>query len=279
MQVDTNVSEADVGRIAVGQDATFTVDAYPERNFQGKVSEIRNAPLIVQNVVTYDVVILVDNKELKLKPGMTANVSVLIAHKDGVLRIPNAALRYRPEFAKAAPSDGGGKKNEGFQKKEAPADRGASGQQGGVWVERLTEGLNLTPEQQSKVQVVLKSSRQEIQEIREKSKPEEAGRKIQSLLRQKIMGVLTEEQRRKYIEMTQSSSQGEQRRPGRAWILSSAGKPIPISIVLGITDGTFSEVISEDLKEGMEVIVEEMSNKKSSSKSGSPSPFMGGPRR
>ena len=69
MQVDTNVSEADVGRITVGQDATFTVDAYPERIFRGKVSEIRNAPIIVQNVVTYDVVIQVDNKDLKLKPG------------------------------------------------------------------------------------------------------------------------------------------------------------------------------------------------------------------
>ena len=95
MQVDTNVSEADVGRITVGQDATFTVDAYPGRIFRGKVSEIRIAPIIVQNVVTYDVVIQVDNKDLKLKPGMTANVSVMIAHREGVLKIPNAALRFR----------------------------------------------------------------------------------------------------------------------------------------------------------------------------------------
>ena len=100
MQVDSNVSEADVGRIAAGQDATFTVDAYPEKIFRGKVSEIRNAPIIVQNVVTYDVVILVENKDLKLKPGMTANVSVLVAHREGVLKIPNAALRFRPESAK-----------------------------------------------------------------------------------------------------------------------------------------------------------------------------------
>jgi len=69
----------------------------PERIFHGKVSEIRNAPIIVQNVVTYDVVILVGNKDLKLKPGMTANVSVMIAHREGVLKIPNAALRFRPE--------------------------------------------------------------------------------------------------------------------------------------------------------------------------------------
>ena len=98
MQVDTNVSEADVGRIVVGQDATFTVDAYPERTFRGKVSEIRNAPTTIQNVVTYDVVIRVDNKDLKLKPGMTANVSILIAHREGVLKIPNSAMRFQPNL-------------------------------------------------------------------------------------------------------------------------------------------------------------------------------------
>ncbi len=277
MQVDTNVSEADVGRITVGQDATFTVDAYPGRIFKGQVSEVRNAPIIIQNVVTYDVVILVDNKDLKLKPGMTANVSIMIAHRDGVLRIPNAALRYRPEFAKAALGDGAGKKNEGSQKREATANRGTSGEQrGGILMERLTEGLSLTPEQQSRVEMILKSSRQEIQEIRERSKPEEAGKKIQSLLRQKIMGVLTEEQRSKYIELVQSPSHEEQRRPGKVWILSPEGKPIPVSIVLGITDGTFSEVTPGDLKEGMAVIVEETTAKKSQSQSSSPPPFMRG---
>lgn len=280
MQVDTNVSEADVGRVEVGQGAIFTVDAYPEKTFRGKVSEIRNAPITVQNVVTYDVVIQVDNKDLKLKPGMTANVSVQIEHKEGILKIPNAALRFRPESAKTALSEGVGKKNEGSQKRETTAERGTSGQQrGGVLVERLTEGLNLTPEQKSKVEMVLKSSSQEIQEIREKLKPEEARKKIQSLLRQKIMGMLTEDQKRKYMEMVQSSSQEEQGKKGRIWILSPEGKPIPISIVLGITDGTFSEVMSGNLREGMEVIVEEVSNKKGTAQSSAPPPFMGGPRK
>jgi HlyD family secretion protein len=277
MQVDTNVSEADVGRVEVGQEAIFTVDAYPERTFRGKVSEIRNAPITVQNVVTYDVVIQVGNKDLKLKPGMTANVSIQIEHREGILKIPNAALRFRPESAKTTLNDTVGKKEEGSQKKEATGEKGTSGQQGRILVERLTEGLKLTPEQQSNVEMILKSSRQEIQEIREKLKPEEAGKKIQSLLRQKIMGVLTEEQRRKYMELVQSSSRDEQKKPGRVWILSPEGKPIPISIFLGITDGTFSEVKSGDLKEGMDVIVEELSAKKA--QSGTSSPFMGTPRR
>jgi HlyD family secretion protein len=192
MQVDTNVSEADVGRIAVGQDSTFTVDAYPERIFRGKVSEIRNAPIIVQNVVTYDVVVLVDNKDLKLKPGMTANVSVMIAHREGVLKIPNASLRFRPQVAKGESGRG--------------------------------------------------------------SPPPKTGEKVKLL-------------------------EGDQGKPGRVWVLSQGGKPTPVSIVLGITDGTFSEVISGDLREGMEVIVEETSGKKLSTQSGARSPFMGAPRR
>ena len=189
MQVDTNVSEADVGRITVGQDSTFTVDAYPERIFRGKVSEIRNAPIIVQNVVTYDVVVLVDNKDLKLKPGMTANVSVMIAHREGVLKIPNAALRFRPVFAKTESGKG--------------------------------------------------------------DPPQKAGEKGKS-------------------------SEGDQGRPGKVWVLSKGGKPTPVSIVLGITDGTFSEVISGDLREGMEVIVEETSGKKASAKSSASQPSMRG---
>jgi len=275
MQVDTNVSEADIGRIEKGQEATFTVDAYPERTFHGRVSEIRNAPTIIQNVVTYDVVIQVENKEFKLKPGMTANVSVMIAYKSGVLRIPNAALRYRPESAKATIGEEVGKKNTGSQKREATPDRGSGEQpRGGMTAERLAEGLNLTPEQKAKVEMILMSSRQEIQEIREKSKPEEARGKIQSLLRQKILGVLTEEQRQKWQNLR--SGQGQERKSARVWVLTSAGKPEPVSIVLGLTDGTFSEVVSGDLKEGAELIVQEISKKKGQTQGGRTSPSMRG---
>jgi HlyD family secretion protein len=103
MQIDSNVAEADVGVLEVGQDVDFTVDAFPMRTFHGKVVQVRNAPITVQNVVTYDTVIGVSNPDLKLKPGMTANVSIIIAHKDNVLQIKNAALRYRP--AEATPGE------------------------------------------------------------------------------------------------------------------------------------------------------------------------------
>lgn len=96
MQINTSVDEADIGRVQTGQEVSFTVDAYPDAIFAGKVSEVRNAPTTVSNVVTYDVIVKVDNPQLKLKPGMTANVSITIEMHPDVLRVPNAALRFKP---------------------------------------------------------------------------------------------------------------------------------------------------------------------------------------
>ena len=96
MQVDTNIAEADVGRLEQGMTATFTVDAYPARRFRGTIREVRNAPQNIQNVITYNAVIDVANPDLRLKPGMTANVEVVYANRKDVLRVPNAALRFRP---------------------------------------------------------------------------------------------------------------------------------------------------------------------------------------
>ena len=99
MQVNANVSESDIGGVIEGQRAFFSVDAYPERQFWGQVSQVRNAPQTVQNVVTYDVVVTVENADFALKPGMTANISIISAHREGVLKVPLAALRFRPPDA------------------------------------------------------------------------------------------------------------------------------------------------------------------------------------
>jgi HlyD family secretion protein len=119
MQVDTNVDESDIGRAAIGQTATFTVDAWPEKTFRGTVTQVRNSPIVTQNVVTYNVVVRVDNRDLLLKPGMTANVSIEVKKFENVLKIPNAALRYRPA-AKGAEGDGGGKPKEGAREAGGP---------------------------------------------------------------------------------------------------------------------------------------------------------------
>ncbi|AAR33828.1 efflux RND transporter periplasmic adaptor subunit [Geobacter sulfurreducens] len=96
MQIETSVDEADISRVRMGQQVTFTVDAYPDEKFNARVAQIRNAPVITQNVVTYVVVITVDNPDLKLKPGMTANVAIEVGKKEKVLKVPMAALRFKP---------------------------------------------------------------------------------------------------------------------------------------------------------------------------------------
>jgi HlyD family secretion protein len=105
MQIDSNVAEADVGGIEEGQQVSFTVDAYPYRTFHGAVTQVRNSPTTVNNVVIYDCVIGVTNADYKLKPGMTANVSVIIAQRENVLSIPNSALRFRPPESAGLPAD------------------------------------------------------------------------------------------------------------------------------------------------------------------------------
>jgi len=141
MQIDTNVDEADIGKIKVGQDVEFTVDAYPDITFKGKVWQVRNAPITVQNVVTYDVVIIVGNPELKLKPGMTANVSIIISTKKDVVKIPNAALRFKPTEKSLPVSE---KKGPGVwilekdKPKRIPVSLGISD---GNYTELLSEGI------------------------------------------------------------------------------------------------------------------------------------------
>jgi HlyD family secretion protein len=122
MEVHTNIAESDIGRLRAGMDASFTVDAYPTERFRGRIREIRNAPQVVQNVVTYDAVIDVENSELKLKPGMTATVNIVSERRDGVLRVPNAALRFRPDVLAARPAGAGGASRAG----------GAAGRSGSV---------------------------------------------------------------------------------------------------------------------------------------------------
>jgi HlyD family secretion protein len=165
MQVDSSVAEADIGRIQIDQPVEFTVDAYPESPFNGRVSEIRNAPITVQNVVTYDVVVKVDNPELKLKPGMTANVSIIVSSKKDILKIPNSALRFRPA-----------------EQRDMPAKR------------------------------------------------------------QKGSGV---------------------------WVLEN-GKPSRIEVTTGISDGSYTELLSGDIGKGQEVIVQSLTRSKDQSRTSSP---------
>jgi HlyD family secretion protein len=137
MQVDTNVSEADIGSVALGDQALFSVEAYPDRAFVGTVAQRRQAPQSVQNVITYDAVVAVKNTDLRLMPGMTAAVRIVTAERSDVLRVPNPALRYTPggveRSSRQSPSEGG---------RESPAaERRGSHRTGSVW--RLRDGKPL----------------------------------------------------------------------------------------------------------------------------------------
>jgi HlyD family secretion protein len=255
MQVETNVSEADIGRVFKEQETTFTVDAYPLMTFQGKVTEVRNAPITIQNVVTYNVVIHVKNPELKLKPGMTANVSLLVSHKDNVLKIPNSALRFRPDFAK--------KEASAAQKKPAsaptpPPAKGAPSPE--QILERLKTELALTADQQAAIAIVLKDAQTQIREAYRAGGAEEGkakGKELRLSNRLKIRSLLTEEQKKKYDQMAQRPEASEGQAPvNRVWTPVQGGMPVPVEIATGVSDGSFTEVVSGALKEGQEVITE-----------------------
>ena len=120
MQVDTNVAEADVGQLQVGMTTYFTVDAFPGQRFNGTIGEIRNAAIMLQNVVTYDAVINVDNSDLRLRPGMTANVTVIFAERRAALGVPNAALRFHPVASLGSAAVSSASRGDPHRKARAP---------------------------------------------------------------------------------------------------------------------------------------------------------------
>lgn len=145
MQIDSNVAEADIGKVRIGQTVRFNVDAFPGRRFEGRVKQIRLSPIIQQNVVTYDVVVEVDNHDLALMPGMTAYISVQVDHRDDVLLVPSAALRFRPKDAGTSNGKPGGSdkvaaagKSGGGERRDR-GDGAGRGQNGRIYVVRGKE--------------------------------------------------------------------------------------------------------------------------------------------
>ncbi|HEU5323062.1 MAG TPA: efflux RND transporter periplasmic adaptor subunit, partial [Methylomirabilota bacterium] len=200
MQVETAVDEADIGRIDLGARATFSVDAFPGRTFAGAVTQIRKAALVVQNVVTYTVVIAVDNPGGRLLPGMTANVKLIVAEKPEVVKVPNAALRFRPTGSDApAPGAAGG----------AAGRAAGGGAAGGGRApaenirERLVQGLGLSEEQQRRLDPILADARQQIAALQglPDAERQARARRIREASRPRIREILTPEQQARYDQM------------------------------------------------------------------------------
>src|SRR5688572_6993756 len=281
MQVDTSVDEAEVGRIREGQQASFTVDSFPGRMFRGRVEQVRRAATVVQNVVTYTAVIGTSNPNLELFPGMTANVRIVTDTRENVLKVPNSALRFRPAGVAPEPRESGSAPEPGAapdEGKKKGAREGQKGEQKGEGQrERLTKELNLTPEQQSKVEAILNETRDRIRAVPAEDKGErrKQAERLRAESRARIAEVLTPEQRKRYEEMSPARGAGGRATVtrGRVWVPGADGKPKAVNVRLGLSDGTHSELLGGELQEGSQVIVGTQSDGKGQQAKGK-----GGPR-
>jgi HlyD family secretion protein len=251
MQVDTSIDEADVGRIRVGQKATFTVDAFPGRTFNGEVKSVRKAPQNTQNVVTYIAIVSASNDRGELLPGMTANVRIVTDTRDSVLKVPNGALRFRP----AGTAVDTGKPETG----KAAAAPAAGGSPLAQFRERLVTELALDAEQQQRLEPIFAEMRNKFMGLREL--PEEArakaGGAIRAELRARIEEVLKPEQKARYAEIAAEfagRAGGGPTTRGRLWVLDG-NVPRALEVRVGLSDGAMTEVSGEGISEGLEVIV------------------------
>ena len=277
MQVDTSIDESEVGRISVGQQATFTVDSFPGRTFRGEVAQVRKAAQVVQNVVTYIAVIRTSNPDLNLFPGMTANVRVTIATREGVLKVPNAALRYRPpgaaDVASAPPTDGG--------TPVTPLDDSAKAKSKGKGqnvAERLTKALGLSPEQRTRVEAISNETRDKVRALQTDDAAERRREvaRLRAESRARIAEVLTPKQREAFEAMAPAGGgRGARVTSGRVWVPAADGSPRAVPIRLGLTDGTFTEVVSGDVQEGTQVIVGVATEGATTSRKGAKGPRFG----
>ncbi len=252
MQVETNIDEADIGQVSPGQEASFTVDSFAGRTFRGTVSQVRKKPQTVQNVVTYTVVVSADNSDLRLLPGMTANVEVRVSERAGVLRIPNAALRFQPPGIpvpkRPARAAGGG----------GPPQGGGGPAQARARMEKLAKDLNLTPDQREQLGELSRQRRSRIRAMMQGGGGPGPGfretmRSMRREMNKKIMQFLDPAQRKKFSGMNQARRTNPAR-PGRVWILDG-GRPKLVELFIGLGDGTYTEMARGPLKEGAEVIV------------------------
>jgi len=257
MQVETSIDEADVGRIRIGQKATFTVDAFPGRTFNGEVRTVRKAPQNVQNVVTYIAIISANNERGELLPGMTANVRIVTDTRDSVLKIANGALRFRP--AGAAANEAPKAADSSTKSPGSTPAAGGSGSPLTQFRERLVTELKLDAEQQQRLEPIFAEMRGKFIGLRDM--PEESRAKasaaIRAELRAKVEDVLKPEQKARFAEVAAEfagRSGGGQTTRGRIWVLDG-DKPRGIDVRVGLSDGAVTEISGDGVTEGLEVIV------------------------
>jgi len=264
VEVKIAVDEADVGQLKEGQSVRFTVDAFPDDTFQGILTQVRMQPTTDQNVVSYTVIAEADNPQRKLMPGMTANADIVIDTRRNVLKVPAQALRWSPpsENKAGAPRAGGGVMvgGPGF----GPPGGGGNGQGGqrGGMAGRLVEQLDLDAKQQKAWEPIQAELRQKMQAARASAAGNpgamrEAMAKPMAEALAKLEPLLRPDQKTKLAALRATMAQGRGRaggmRGGTVYVLRDK-KPVPIPVRVGATDGSYTEIMSRDLKVGDQVI-------------------------
>jgi len=244
IQIEAEIDEADIGQIAEGQTVTFDVDAYPNREFAGEVTQVRLAATNEANVVTYTVVIQADNPGQRLLPGMTANVSIVTGEVEDALSVPNAALRFTPRGAAEALVEA----NE--------AEQGGRRQGGGAaMIDRLAEELELSDDQRDDVERVMRETFQQMRAQFQNPAPGAPRPNPQALIRRALSGVLTADQMARYDALSEErAQQREEVRRGSIWIETEDGRLQERPVGIGLSDGQFTQVIGPALTEGDRVV-------------------------
>ena len=276
IQIETKVDEADIGSIKEGARATFTVDAYPDRGFEGLVAQVRINGTSLQNVVTYSVMVQANNPGLILLPGMTANVKILTAERSNVLRIASAALRFRPPVAgDAVAQTGGARGGAGAGAAAGPGGAGGTGSGAGRgrgfvrMTPEVMKDLGLTPDQQAKVTAALAELRQRQAAAPAASNPLGGGANFgrifggnndAQLMRQRMQnllaGILTEQQLLKYQALGASNAV----RTATVWVLDANGALASKEVRIGLQADSQTELVS-GLQQGDKVVVRSRAGK------------------
>jgi HlyD family secretion protein len=250
IDIYANIDEADIGRVKAGQSVSFTVSAYANRSFNGTVRAVRLGAQTVQNVVTYTAVIGVENSDQALLPGMTANLQIVTDERRDVLRVPNAALRFRPP---AQPTSGANAASAVPEPLRARRNLR----------ERIIAQVQPTPQQMAEIDRILGEARTSFPR-REPGLSDEdrrgAAREIRQDLRRRIAAALDPERRAKLEALGAGADRSEDAHadasaPGRVYVLDRDGQPQPVALRLGVTDGSYTEAIAGDVQDGSAVIV------------------------
>ena len=271
MHVEASVDEADIGRVQEGMACRFNVDAFIDREFEGRVEQVRKAPTEAQNVVTYKVIVSANNDDLVLLPGMTANVSIILGTRDDVIKVPNTALRYAPREGVEVIAAGGSGSSEPSQRSGRPQGRGG----GPDAMQAVLAELSLTEDQEAKVEELQTKMRNDMQRMfasmrgsggqpgggpgggppgRSAGGNDQARQQMRQVFdsfNRSLLDVLDNEQTAKYRELT--SGRQETRRM-QVFTLNVDGIHVRKNVVIGLQDDSAAEVVS-GLEEGEEVIV------------------------